>query len=158
MRERDHEHDGPEVGCQHADLLPEDRLDQQRGQHRARARGEHSDKEPRRSEDPPHRHAEQHDGRETEVDEVVDDAAPNHLHDVRRPGNADSKVLAFELLSDPFDTLDEAFRVVPRSQNDDIARSMILGDEQSAPEWALLSILIVLRAIRETAHAGNGWN
>ena len=155
MRQRDDEHDDAEIGGEDADLLASERLHQQRRENGHRTCRQHPDGQPHRPKYPPHRHAEQRDRRKPEVPRVVADAAPNHLDDVRRTGDADAKIRSVELVDCGFDSANQRTWVVSRRQDDDVARPMIVGDQKTTPERTLFGVLEVVRTVGEASDAGH---
>ena len=112
VRQRDHEHNRSEVHGQDADFSGKQRLHEQRDQHSARTRREHADAQPHRPKHPRHRHAEEHDRYQAEVDEIVQDAASNHLDDVGRARDPDPEVRTIEVVNDRFHAPNERLGVV----------------------------------------------
>ena len=58
-------------------------------------------------------------------------------------------------MREALDVSDELFRVVSRRQHDDVARSLILRDEQTLPERARLRVLEVFRPVGQASNAGH---
>src|SRR5207249_5745837 len=114
-------------------------------QHGASARGEHSNEKPARPEDEPHRQSEQNDCNEREVSEVMRQAASNHLDNVRRARDSNSKILPVELLDDGFDTVNESFAIFRMDERDDVAGFLILDNQEPTPEGTLLGVAKILR-------------
>src|SRR5439155_14924065 len=93
---------------------------------------------------------------EREVSEVMRQAASNHLDNVRRARDSNSKIFPVELLDDGFDTVNESFAMFRMDERDDVAGFLILGNQEPPPEGTLLGVAKILRTIRQTAHACHG--
>ena len=120
MRHRHHEHDRSEVDRENADPPAEELLEQQRQQNRARAGGEHSQKNPERPEHRGHGDSEQNDGGETKVTEVVGDAALQHLDDVRRAGHVNPEIARIRFVNNPFQPGDKSSRIAAASEKNHV--------------------------------------
>src|SRR5207248_9979224 len=82
--------------------------------------------------------------------EIVSQAAPEHLHHVRRAGDVNSKVSLVQLMHDALETADEFLRVASLGKHDDIGRLAVVGDQQPAPERTGQCILKTLRPNAQT--------
>ena len=144
MRQRHDKYDRTEVDREDADLFPERRLEEQGQQNGVRAGNEHSQKYPDRPEQCGHRQAKQHNRCEAEVAEIVDQAAPEHFHDVGRAGDVNSKVSLVQLMHNALQMPDEFLCVASLGEHDDVAGLAVLGYQQPVPERTREPILKTL--------------
>src|SRR5439155_17720931 len=100
--------------------------------------------------------SEQDQRREGEVPEIVGDTTSNHLDDVRGARDPDSKILPIEISNDLFDATDEPFAFLAMDERHNVARLMIVGNQETLPKWAVLGVGKVFRAVRQTAYACHG--
>ena len=71
----------------------------------------------------------------------MDQTAPEHLHHIGRAGDVNSKVLLVQFMHDALQTPDEFLRITSLSEQNDIGRLAVFGDEQPAPERTCQRIL-----------------
>src|SRR5437879_4027479 len=93
-----------------------------------------------------HGQAKQDDRGKTEVPEIVGQTAPDHLDDIRRTGDVNSKICFIELVHDSLDALDRLLWVLVFKEHQDIARFAVLGDQQPTPKRAGERVLKTLRS------------
>lgn len=83
------------------------------------------------------------------------DAAPDHLHDIRRPGHPDPEVLTIEFVHEIFDAPDERLRISSWREDEDVARSPVFGNQQPAPERTFFRVVKIIRPVGQASDAGH---
>src|SRR5207248_3969154 len=81
---------------------------------------------------------------------------PDHLHDIRRAGDVNSKILLIELVHDPLELTDGLLGVLVFHEHDGVARLAIVRDQEPAPKWARHRVRKILRPIGQTFHRADG--
>jgi len=77
--------------------------------------------------------------------------SPDHLHDIGRARQVNSKVCLIELMHDALNALDRFFRVFAAFQeDDDIAGLLVFGEQQPAPKRAGQRVLKTFGTIGQT--------
>ena len=131
MGQRDDKDDRAEVDGQDPNFLPKKRLQKQRQQNSARAGGEHAEKDATGPEHCRHGKPEQDHRGQAEISEIVFQAAPQHLHDIRRAGDVNMKVARVQLMNDPQKARHRFLGHAAFHKDDDVAGLAVFGDEQS---------------------------
>ena len=127
-------------------------MQKQRQQNSARAGGEHAEKDATGPEHCRHGKPEQDHRGQAEISEIVFQAAPQHLHDIRRAGDVNMKVARVQLMNDPQKARHRFLGHAAFHKDDDVAGLAVFGDEQSAPEGTLQRVFKTLRPFSQALH------
>src|SRR5438477_9687543 len=87
--------------------------------------------------------------------EIVGDAALQHLHHIRSPGDVDPEISRVRFMDDFLQAGHESFRFPAPHKKNDVARLAIFRDEQSTPKWTFHRILEILGTVAQTFDRGH---